>query len=428
MSANYSTTELTSPSEEGSAVQAAPASRKSRLALLLLVSLGFCLLLFFALDWCATYLIHRRATSTGTDATCRVADPVLHHAMKPKCAFVEHWGHESYAYSTNSLGFRDEKIREVPLTDSRPRILLLGNSFTEGETSWADGYVSKIAARLPQYDFLNGGGPSYSPSVHLNLTRRLLAKGVELDEAIVFLGTFDAFNEAGLYHDVNGGASLAGPDRQQWNISLYAKLRFAVARNMMFTNRIVESVEHVLVKHGLFHLATDQWGDEFDSEPVAWTYRKVDEADPHPAGYAPLGSEGGLAKEQTKMTLLWRELEKHNIPISVVVYPYPSQLVHDSVESRHVRMWRDWCEGKCKRFVSVYPEFFALKDQCPSSAPGCWYASLFIFGDMHYNATGNALVAKVLVENLEKNPPQKLQPQESKDRRDLSLTLISVPK
>ncbi len=403
MSSESSTAQLTSPREERTALQAAVLRRKFRTALLL-ATFGFCLLLFLALDWCATYAVHRRAASAANLANCRVADPALHHALKPNCAFVEHWGHDSYNYFTNSLGLRDERIRQVEFSDPRPRILLLGDSFTEGESAWSDSFAGKLAAGLPQYDFLNAGGASYSPSVHLNLTRKLLAQGVSFDEAIVFLGTFDVFNEASMYRDTDGGAALAGPEHQRWNISRYAKLRFLVTRNLMFTNRFVESVERFLVGHGLYHLATDQWGDEFDLEPVAWTYRPVDETDPHPAGFAPLGVERGLAKEQAKMTLLWQELQKHKIPLSVVVYPYPSQLVHDSVESRQVRIWREWCEGKCKQFVTVYPEFFAIKDQCPRFQPGCWYLSQFIFGDMHYNATGNALVAKVVSARLVQEP------------------------
>jgi len=381
----------------------------TKLALLLL-SIVFSIAAFLALDWMVSRPILRRAKAAAKQNPCRVPDPLRHHAMKPNCFFVEHWGHASYDYFTNSLGFRDEKIREVPLTDPRPRILFLGDSFTEGESSWQDGYVGMIAARLPQYDFLNGAGPSYSPSIHLNVVRMVLAKGVAIDEVIVFIGTFDVFNEAGLYRDIDSSGAVAGPQRQQWNISRYARLRFAIARNLLLTNRLVEFVERFLVRHGVYHLATDQWGDEFDLEPVAWTYRKVDETDPHPAGYAPLGSEAGITKEKAKMTLLWQELERQHIPISVVVYPYPSQLVHDSVESRQVKMWREWCQGKCKRFITLFPEFFAIKDSCPKLEPGCWYLSHFIFGDMHYDAVGNALVADIVINSLKGMPPVKVLP------------------
>ena len=139
----------------------------------------------------------------------------------------------------------------------------------------------------------------------------------------------------------------------------------------------------------------------------AWTYRKVDETNPYPAGYQPLGVEGGIAKEKAKMTLLWQELEKRHIPLSVVVYPYPAQLIHDTSDSRQVRIWRDWCEGKCRRFLSLFPAFFAAKEACPQGQPGCWYPKLFIFGDAHYNAAGNALVADAVIQSLTEDPPAK---------------------
>jgi len=402
-----SETQLITPREDISAADNAARQRRMKLALLL-VSIAFSLVAFLALDYFRSQAILRRVKAADKQGSCRVANPVRHHALKPNCAFVERWGRDRYDYFTNSLGFRDAKVRDIPLTEARPRILILGNSYTEGESSWPDSYVGKIAAALPQYDFLNGGGASYSPSNHLNIVRNLLADGVQFDEVIIFSGAFDVFNEDAFYRDIDASGAVAGPEHKRWNISRYSKARFFVARNFMLTNQLVEAVERFLVGHGYYHLATDQWGDEFDMEMVAWTYRNVNETDPHPTGYAPLGVQGGINKEFAKMDLLWQELEKRHIPLSMVVYPYPTQLVHDSVDSRQVRMWRDWCAGKCKRFITLFPVFFALKEQCPRSEPGCWYLKYFIFGDMHYNAAGNALVADEIVKSLTEEPPVKL--------------------
>ena len=55
----------------------------------------------------------------------------------------------------------------------------------------------------------------------------------------------------------------------------------------------------------------------------------------------------------------------------------------------------------------MFPAFLGVKDQCPRSAPGCWYLSHFIFGDFHYNAAGNALVADAVINSLETAPPAK---------------------
>jgi hypothetical protein len=91
----------------------------------------------------------------------------------------------------------------------------------------------------------------------------------------------------------------------------------------------------------------------------------------------------------------------------VVVYPWPAQMVHDTADSRQVTIWRDWCNGKCKRFVSVFPEFFEVKNGCTHGQPGCWYMQDFLFGDEHYSAAGNALVAGAVGKSLGTNPPVK---------------------
>ncbi len=113
------------------------------------------------------------------------------------------------------------------------------------------------------------------------------------------------------------------------------------------------------------------------------------------------------------MTILYQELKRRNIPISVVVYPWPAQIAHDTVDSRAVTIWRDWCAGKCKRFISVFPEFFAEKAACPPDQPGCWYLKDFIFGDEHYSPAGNALVAGAIGESLKQNPPARVEPPSS---------------
>jgi hypothetical protein len=167
---------------------------------------------------------------------------------------------------------------------------------------------------------------------------------------------------------------------------------------------IYELFEKALVGFGYYHLDRGNNGNEFDFEKSAWTYRPVSNTQPFEAGYGPLGLEGGIAKEKAKMTLLWQELAQRGIPLSVVVYPYPAQIVHDTVESRQVRIWREWCEGKCRRFITVFPEFFAAKEQCSRSQPGCWYLKYFIFGDIHYNGAGNALVAEAVSRSLSAVP------------------------
>jgi len=393
--------------------------------LLLAGSIVFSVAAFLILDWFRTNAIVRSGTPRSKQVNCRIADPARHHAYKANCTFKVHWGKAWYDFSTNSIGLRDERVRQVPLADPRPRILMLGDSFTEGQVPWPDSYVGMIAAHLPHYDFLNGGVGSYSPSNYLNVTRMVLAAGVELDEVIVFIDTADVADEAAFYRDVSPSGAVTGPVQQRWKKTWYSTFRWFIAKHLLLTNYIFEFFERHLVDYGYYHL-TMTWltANVFDTEGAAWTYRKVNESDPYPTGFAPLGVESGIVREKSKMALLWQELEKRNIPLSVVVYPYPGEVVHDTVDSRQVRIWRDWCEGKCKRFISLYPAFFAAKDQCPRLQPGCWYQKLFTFGDFHYNVSGNWLAAGEVIKSLEEMPPIKIRetsgPDSAKNERPIA--------
>ncbi len=371
--------------------------------LVFLLSLVISAATFLGFDWIYSGVLQRASEAALNPNLCRVPDPVRHHALKPNCTSRVGWGRDKYEIFTNSLGFRDERIRSVPLSVPQPRILLLGDSFTEGELAWPDSYAGKIAAHFPQYDLLNGGVAAYSASNYFNVARMVLAAGYEIDEVIVFIDMADVHFEAAFYRDVDSSGAVTGPRRKEYRIVPWlTRLRLYIASHLLITDDVLEFFQRRLVAHGYYDAVSAT-----DEEWAAWTYRKVNETDPFPAGFAPLGVEGGLAKEMVKMDLLWQEVEKHNIPISVVVYPYPGQVIHDSADSRQVRIWREWCAGKCKRFISLFPAFLAVKDECPRTQPGCWYPKLFIFGDRHFSPAGNDLVAAAVIQSLTQEPPAK---------------------
>ena len=363
--------------------------------------------LFLGFDWLYSAAILRGAVAGNTQGFCFARDPVRHFAFRPNCECTRPWLRDSYKFYTNSLGFRDERIRDVPLAVFQPRILILGDSAPEGMTSWSDSFVGRVAAKFPQYEFLNGSVEGYSPSNYLNTARMVLEKGIDIDEVIVFIDLSDVQDEAAFFHDKDASGAVGIAGQKLTKESWYGKLRLYIGEHLLITNDVFQFLERNLVMLGWYHLDLGHGGNEFDLERSAWTYRKVSEMEPYETGYAPLGVEGGIAREKAKMDELWRELQKRNIPLSVVVYPWPGQLAHDTVDSRQVQIWRDWCEGKCKRFISLFPAFFALKEQCAKFQPGCWYLNYFIFGDTHYNSKGDALVARVISRSLEEVPPVK---------------------
>ena len=380
--------------------------RRIQLALFL-CSLLFSVAAFVAIDYAYSKVILGSAVSGGPHGFCFSRDPVRAFGFRANCSCVRPWLGSSYEFNTNSLGFRDERIRDVPFTSSRPRILVLGDSAPEGMTSWQDSFIGRIAAKFPQYEFLNSSVEGYSPSNYLNTARMLLEKGVDFDEAIVFIDISDAQDEAAFFHDKDSSGAVATATQKQTKSDWYSDARLWINNNLLLSNDVFNFFERELVRLGWYHLDLGHGGNEFDLERSAWTYRQVSDSEPYETGYAPLGLEGGIAREKSKMDELYRDLQQRNIPVSVVVYPWPAQIAHDRVDSRQVRIWRDWCQGKCKRFVDLFPAFFAIKEQCPPLQPGCWYLSHFIFGDTHYNSAGDAVVAEVISKSLEEAPASK---------------------
>lgn len=376
--------------------------------LLLLLTIFFCAVIFVALDGAYSFLFRKSAVPTPSEIFgCLGHDSLRALALQPYCSCTRAWGSERYALNVNSQGFRDKEVRQVPLTDSRPRILMLGDSFTESMGPWDESFVGRLAAKFPQYEILNGGVGGYSPSNYLNTARIALKSGLDFDEAIVFIDISDVQDEAGLVSDIDESGAVRLARNQYHYQTWYSNLRKFVSKYLVLTNYVWTFVERVLVGAGYYHLDHGFNGNVFDLERSGWTYRKVVEDKPFEMGFAPLGVEGGIAKEKRKMDLLYEDLAKRNIPISVVVYPWPAQMIYDKVDSREVQIWREWCQGKCKRFVSIFPEFFAEKDKCPKAQPGCWYLRNWTFGDIHLNANGNAIVADAVSKNLEAEPPVK---------------------
>ena len=374
---------------------------------LFLASLILSAVAFLAFDYFYSSIILNSAPPAGKQGYCFARDPVRHFAFQPNCSCVRPWLRDSFEFVTNSLGFRDQVMRQVPRTDVRPRILVLGDSAPEGMIAWDNSFIGRLATRFPQYDFLNGGTEGYSPSTYLTTARMVLNKGIDVDEVIVFIDMSDVQDEAAYYHDTDGSGTVGAPQQKFTKSSWYSDLRLRISKHFLITNDLFDFFERNLVRLGLYQLELGHGGNEFDLERSAWSYRKVSDTDPYETGYAPLGLEGGIAKAKAKMDFLWLELQQRDIPISVVVYPWPAQLAHDKVDSRQVQIWREWCEGKCKRFITLFPAFFAVKQQCSPLEPGCWYLKYFVFGDTHYNAAGDAIAAEVIGKSLEDSPALK---------------------
>src|SRR3979411_2204100 len=72
----------------------------------------YCLAIFLVLDFVYSGFLHDEGRSP------RIAHPVYHHGLEPNFDGYEHWGDHRFKVYTNSMGFRDAAVRDVPASSS----------------------------------------------------------------------------------------------------------------------------------------------------------------------------------------------------------------------------------------------------------------------------------------------------------------------
>jgi hypothetical protein len=352
----------------------------------------YCLALFLAFDFAWSSLTQGEETRRRA----RIANPVYDHGLAAGFDGHDVWGELRHRLITNSLGFKDASARTVPLQPASRRVLLIGDSFAEGiGMSYEDSFAGLLQRagqqRNEKIEFLNAGVASYSPSIYYKKIKYLLELGLQFDEVVVFSDTSDVTDEATSYFCIDDDpkyrahCTLAEGSMQPATASPKPG-NFLIDR-FVVTNRV-----RIAVKRSIQSLLGNRRKSiNTDRARIGWTVPGIDVT----RDYRPLGVEGGIARSLQNMRALSDLLAAKNIPLSIVVYPWAQQLAQGDRNSKQVSLWREFCEGRCKAFINLYPVLFAA-----SEADRNWYERYYILGDDHFSAEGNALVFRELARHL----------------------------
>jgi hypothetical protein len=353
----------------------------------------YCLILLLAFDFAWSSL----TMGEEKERSARIANAVYDHGLAPTFDGYDVWGEVRYRLVTNSLGFKDASTRNVPMKTSARRILLIGDSFAEAigmayEDSFAGLLDQAGQQRADKIEFLNAGVASYSPSIYYKKIKYLLDSGLQFDEVVVFSDTSDVTDEANSYFCIDDDPkyrSHCTPAEGSMQAAMAAgpkKPNFLIDR-FVITNRL-----RVGIKRWTQSLSGNRKRAlSTDYSRIGWTNPKFDVGN----NYQPLGVDGGVARSLQNMRALSDLLSAKKIPLTIVVYPWAQQIAQGDRNSRQVLLWREFCEGRCKAFIDLYPVFFAA-----SEADRNWYERLYIVGDDHFSAAGNRMMFEEIARRL----------------------------
>jgi hypothetical protein len=352
----------------------------------------YCLALFLAFDFAYSTLTRGEEKQRPV----RIADAKYDHGFAANFDGYDVWGELRYRLTTDSLGFKDTSVRNVPQKSDSRRVLLIGDSFAEGigmsfEDSFAGLLYRAGQERSEKIEFLNAGVASYSPSIYYKKIKYLLESGLQFDEVVLFSDTSDVTDEATSYFCIDDDPKYqshctSAEGSAQPAATTPKKTDFFIDR-FVVTNRV-----RIYLKRSIqSFLGNRRRSINTDHARIGWTIPGLDVG----SSYQPLGIKGGIARSLQNMRALAELLSARNIPLTIVVYPWAQQLAQGDRDSRQVSLWREFCHGRCKAFINLFPVFFAAAD-----ADKDWYEHLFILGDDHFSAGGNRFMFMEIARHL----------------------------
>jgi lysophospholipase L1-like esterase len=361
-----------------------------------------------------------RLQQESVERQYRIESAVFDHDLAKQFDGYAWWGPLRYRITTNSLGFKDASRRVVALRTAGRRVLLLGDSFTEGiGLDYGDSYAGRIARRLGREgtEVLNGAVTSYSPAIYYAKTRYLLdTVGLQITDVVVFIDISDAEDEA-RYYDLHADGRVTRMRDQQAGrgpefdvadnagtpvvppSTLTAGGYAAQAvetrppqapRELSASDSRANAVPAFLKHHSVIARAYEHLRESRESANAPSAYPQInprrglwtiDERD-----YNAFGRDG-LRLGSRHMDALVALLRRHGIALTIAVYPWPEQLRYDSDGSIQVRYWREWAGRRGVRFVDLFGPFFRNADRAST------IRRFYISGDVHFNAEGADFVA-----------------------------------
>lgn len=338
----------------------------------ILVLLG---IVFFLADIGAGTFLYLRARGIG------ISHPYYHHGMRAGARGRRDWGGMTRDLYTNSLGFRDASPRRVDPANKagKKRVLIMGDSFAEGVgVPQEETFPALLQDKLGGgFEVLNAGVASFSPKLYyLRLNDLLERERLVFDRVYLFIDISDIQDEV-MYEYFSPEPAY----------SLYKRLRvFLRDHSLVFPflysrvglNRVTDTE-----KKTQFEL----WGTELEryKERGAWLYS---------AEVRRKWGDKGLASAfayMEKFTVLCRE---RGIPVTIVVYPWPEQVLRRDLRPLQVKVWQDFAAKHGCAFLDYFPVFSRL------GAPGTVAKDNFIAGDVHWNAGGHKIVAGALYDRV----------------------------
>ena len=278
--------------------------------------------------------------------------------------------------------------------------------------------LADIYFREKGVEVLNAGVSSYSPSIYYYKTKFFIEQGLKFSHLVVFIDISDIEDEAINYYVDEQNQSVKSqsvyakklgvkteksqsakhnPQRPK-DKNLKTKFKSFLIPNFNITFTFLKYIEDNFIQNNyldvialkIFPQKKIEFIDYIASEKYIQDKWTTDEN-------VRKKYDVGIQKSIYYMGLLKNLLDENDIKLTVIVYPWFTQIYHNDLESIQVKIWEEFSSKNGNQFINLFPVFINNKNEDLSVQDKI--LKNFIPFDVHWNKNGS----KVVFENFIKN-------------------------
>jgi lysophospholipase L1-like esterase len=336
--------------------------RSTVIVVSLVLLLDFVVSLFIPASTVSNLAAARDRESGLYDLTVR-----YHHDLRPNLARHRIWGADAYPFVTDAYGFRTGACAGTdPAAERERTVFVIGDSFTEGlgvpfERTFAG--LLACAYRAQGQVVRNLGVAGYSPVIyHRKLRAAADRLALKPRHVLLFLDISDIHNDAIDYVEQDGRIYAGKPTVQRQVVDFLKRNFMSVAIVLQLRQRLLGDRGGSIARVG--------------NELSRWTVRDDDMR-----RWARRGLDVTAANLDKSVALC----RQWGCELTLVVYPWPDQIVAGDRDSIQVSYWRHWAAERGVGFINAFEPFFRE----PTDDVLRKY---YIDGDVHWTAAGHSLI------------------------------------
>jgi hypothetical protein len=334
----------------------------------------------------------------------RTSHYYYHHGLLPNQATLGAWGALVYPVHTNSLGFMDSLNYKVDIESKNQRLLILGDSHSEGVgVPYLRTFSGRLAVDLKEenIDVLNASCISYSPKIEYLKVKYLIEKeGLIPDYIFLLIDISDLQNEL-VYENFNPEENFSSLKALRQKAGTFLNRHSAI---YYMTNSIIQASRHNKFmetaamfdenrKDNVTLNTAELYSDffsHFDDNTLLsnprfhgvgeWYYDK---------DFRKL-ADRGIDLGQEQILKLKALCEDYGIDLTISVHPWHPQIFMGKINDYYVNRWEEFASDNNISFLNLFPLF--INEQNPVIVRDLYY----IKGDNHWNEFGHEIVADSL--------------------------------